>query len=37
MSEVRPFEGRLDELAVYDRPLKPEEISRHARLRAGPP
>src|SRR5262249_17079804 len=35
MSEVRPFEGRLDELAVYDRPLKPEEISRHARYRTG--
>jgi hypothetical protein len=35
MSEVRPFEGRLDELAVYDRPLKPEEISRHAGSRTG--
>ena len=34
-TEVRPFEGRLDELAVYDRPLKPEEIRRHARHRAG--
>jgi hypothetical protein len=33
LSEIRPFEGRLDELAVYDRPLKPEEISRHARSR----
>jgi hypothetical protein len=31
MSEVRSFEGRLDELAVYDRALTPEEISRHAR------
>jgi hypothetical protein len=35
MSEVRPFEGRLDELAVYDHPLSPEEIRRHARLGAG--
>jgi hypothetical protein len=35
MSEIRPFEGRLDELAVYDRSLKPEEISRHARFRSG--
>jgi hypothetical protein len=35
IDEVRPFEGRLDELAVYDRPLTPEEIRRHARLRAG--
>jgi hypothetical protein len=34
MSEIRPFEGRLDELAVYDRPLTPEEIRRHAGLRA---
>jgi hypothetical protein len=34
MSEVRPFEGRLDELAVYDHPLTPEEIRRHTRLRA---
>src|SRR5262245_3379391 len=30
-SEIRGFEGRLDELAVYDRPLTPEEIRRHAR------
>jgi hypothetical protein len=35
IQEVRPFEGRLDELAVYDRPLSPAEIRRHARLRAG--
>ncbi len=35
MSEIRPFEGRLDELALYDRPLTPEEISRHARYRIG--
>ncbi len=32
-NEVRPFEGRLDELAVYDRPLTPGEIRQHARLR----
>jgi hypothetical protein len=35
IQEVRPFEGRLDELAVYDHPLSPEEIRQHARLRAG--
>jgi hypothetical protein len=37
-TEIRPFEGRLDELAVYDRPLSPDEIRRHARLgfRAAP-
>jgi hypothetical protein len=33
-AEIRAFEGRLDELAVYDRPLTPEEIRRHARLRS---
>jgi hypothetical protein len=33
-AEVRAFEGRLDEFAVYDRPLTPGEIRRHARLRA---
>jgi hypothetical protein len=27
--------GRLDELAVYDRPLSPAEIRRHYRLRSG--
>jgi hypothetical protein len=32
-SEVRAFEGRLDELAVYDRPLTPDEIRRHAHIR----
>jgi hypothetical protein len=32
-NEIRAFEGRLDELAVYDRALAPEEIRRHARLR----
>jgi hypothetical protein len=31
--EVRPFEGRLDELAVYDRPLTADEIRQHFRLR----
>jgi hypothetical protein len=25
----RPFVGRLDELAVYDRPLSPVDIRRH--------
>lgn len=34
ISEIRPFEGRLDELAVYPHPLTPEEIRQHARLRA---
>jgi hypothetical protein len=34
-NEIRAFEGRLDELAVYDRLLTPEEIQRHASLRAG--
>jgi hypothetical protein len=32
-SEIRAFEGRLDELAVYDRPLTAQEIRRHALLR----
>jgi hypothetical protein len=35
--EMRVFEGRLDELAVYDRALSPDEIRRHARLRVGAP
>jgi hypothetical protein len=35
--EIRAFEGRLDELAVYDRPLTPAEIRRHAGLRAASP
>jgi hypothetical protein len=30
-NEIRAFEGRLSELAVYDRPLTAEEIQRHAR------
>jgi hypothetical protein len=33
VSEIRPFEGRLDELAVYDHPLTPEVIRHHAGLR----
>jgi Concanavalin A-like lectin/glucanases superfamily len=32
-NDARPFEGRLGELAVYDRPLTPEEIRRHAQAR----
>ena len=27
--ETRPFAGRIDELAVYERPLDVEEIHRH--------
>jgi hypothetical protein len=34
ISEIRAFEGRLDELAVYDHPLTPEVIRRHAQLQA---
>jgi hypothetical protein len=30
--QVRPFVGRLDELAIYDHPLSPEEIRRHYAL-----
>jgi hypothetical protein len=30
--EMRPFEGRIDELAVYDRPLTAQEIRAHAKL-----
>jgi hypothetical protein len=36
-NEIRAFEGRLDELAVYDRALSPDGIRRHARLRVGGP
>jgi hypothetical protein len=36
-SEIRAFEGRLDELAIYDRPLTPAEIRRHARMRTAAP
>jgi hypothetical protein len=39
--QVRPFVGRLDELAVYDHPLSLDEIRRHYQLgtagKAGPP
>jgi hypothetical protein len=28
----RPFVGRIDELAVYDHPLTPEEVKNHFRL-----
>ena len=31
--DARPFEGRIGELAVYDHPLTPEEIRRHAQSR----
>jgi hypothetical protein len=34
VSEIRAFEGRLDELAVYDHPLTLDVIRRHVRLRA---
>ncbi|MFO0811117.1 MAG: LamG-like jellyroll fold domain-containing protein [Gemmataceae bacterium] len=27
--EIRPFAGRIDELAIYERPLSSEEIRRH--------
>jgi hypothetical protein len=30
--QIRPFVGRLDELAVYDHPLTPAEIRRHHEL-----
>jgi hypothetical protein len=30
--EIRPFEGRIDELAVYGRPLTAQEIRAHALL-----
>jgi anti-sigma factor RsiW len=33
--DVRPFVGRMDELAIYDHPLSAEEIRRHFRM-AGP-
>jgi hypothetical protein len=29
---VRPFIGQLDELALYNRALRPEEITRHYEL-----
>jgi hypothetical protein len=33
--ENRGFEGRIDELAIYDYALSPAEIRRHAQLRVG--
>jgi hypothetical protein len=30
--EIHPFVGRIDELALYDHPLSPEEVLRHFRL-----
>jgi hypothetical protein len=24
-----PFQGRIDQVAIYDRPLRPEEIAAH--------
>lgn len=32
LDQTRPFIGRLDELAVYEHPLAPEEIRRHHEL-----
>jgi hypothetical protein len=32
-NQIRPFEGRIDELAVYERPLTGDEVRRHAKLR----
>jgi hypothetical protein len=31
LNEIRPFAGRVDELAVYERPLSLEEIQQHHR------
>jgi hypothetical protein len=36
-SDIRPFVGRLDELAIYDRPLSSEEVRSHFRLAAPNP
>jgi hypothetical protein len=30
--DVRPFVGRLDELALYDHPLSDEEVEMHFRM-----
>jgi hypothetical protein len=35
IDQERPFVGRLDEVAVYDHPLTPEEVRRHYELGAG--
>jgi hypothetical protein len=32
LDQIRPFVGRLDELAIYDHPLSHEEIRRHHEL-----
>src|SRR5262249_6696147 len=37
LSIDRPFVGRLDEVALYDRPLSPEEIRDHSRAGPGSP
>lgn len=34
-AEQRPFAGKLDEVALYDRPLAPDEIRKHYELGAG--
>jgi hypothetical protein len=36
LSIDRPFVGRIDEVALYDRPLTAEEIQDHHRLGPGP-
>ena len=33
-SDIRPFVGRLDELAIYEHPLSSEEVRSHFRLAA---
>ncbi len=33
-SDIRPFVGRIDELAIYEHPLNPDEVGRHYRLAA---
>jgi hypothetical protein len=35
VEQIRPFEGRMAELAVYDRPLTVEEVRRHYQRGAG--
>ena len=34
-TDPRTFLGRMDEIAIYDRPLKPDEIQRHAQAGRG--
>jgi hypothetical protein len=36
-TDIRPFIGRLDELAIYDHPLSAEEVRSHFRLAAPNP